>query len=42
MKYFRESFSITLEELSNRTNISPKILEEIEKGAEVTTDDIKK
>ena len=42
MKYFRESFSITIEDLSNRSNISTKILDEIEKGAEVSIDDLKK
>ena len=41
IKYFRESFSITLEELSNRTNIPKEVLSQIEKGAIVSMEDLK-
>tara|TARA_Y100000817_G_scaffold295990_1_gene271190 strand:+ start:217 stop:1557 length:1341 start_codon:yes stop_codon:yes gene_type:complete len=41
VRYFRNSFSISLEELSNRTKISEKKLQDIENGSSATLNELK-
>ena len=41
IKYFRNSFSISLEELSKRSEISEEILNDIENGSSSTLDELK-
>ena len=41
VKYFRNSFSISLEELSNRTKISKKKLQNIENGSSASINELK-